>query len=117
MGDLHGGLFTEKYDRTYSDRDLVRRIFDYFRPQLRKMLIVAVLVALASTLQAAMPILLARGIDDLVLKCLATLADLGETGRQYDCRSDAVFAALGHDGRYGGRGNGNDHEVDRVIDL
>ena len=65
MGDLHGGLFTEKYDRTYSDRDLVRRIFDYFRPQLRKMLIVAVLVALASTLQAAMPILLARGIDDL----------------------------------------------------
>ncbi|MCC6704024.1 MAG: ABC transporter ATP-binding protein, partial [Thermomicrobiales bacterium] len=65
MGDLHGGLFTEAYDRTYSDRDLVRRIFDYFRPQLRKMLLVALLVALTSGLQAASPILLSRGVDEL----------------------------------------------------
>jgi ABC-type multidrug transport system fused ATPase/permease subunit len=65
MGDIHGGLFTESYDRTYSDRDLVRRIYDYFRPQLKKMLLVASLVALTSTLQAAMPILLSRGVDEL----------------------------------------------------
>lgn len=65
MGDLHGGLFAENYDRTYSDRDLVRRIYDYFKPQLRKMFLVAVLVALTSGLQAAMPILLSRGVDEL----------------------------------------------------
>lgn len=65
MGDLHGGLFTESYDRTYSDRELVRRIYDYFRPHLKKMLLVASFVALSSGLAAAMPILLSRGIDDL----------------------------------------------------
>ena len=32
MGFILDGLETEAYDRTYSDRELLRRIVSYFRP-------------------------------------------------------------------------------------
>ncbi len=41
MGFILDGLDTESYDRSYSDRELVRRILSYFRPHARRMLIVA----------------------------------------------------------------------------
>lgn len=65
MGFIMDGLDAESYDRTYGDRDLTRRIISYFRPQMKGMLSVAGLVALVSVLQAAMPILLADGLDRL----------------------------------------------------
>jgi ABC-type multidrug transport system fused ATPase/permease subunit len=65
MGFIMDGLDAESYDRTYSDRALVRRILDYFRPQLRGMLLVAGLVTLTSVMQAALPILLSAGLDEL----------------------------------------------------
>jgi ABC-type multidrug transport system fused ATPase/permease subunit len=65
MGFLMDGLDAESYDRSYSDRALVRRILDYFRPQLKGMLIVAGLVTLTSVMQAAMPILMSAGLDEL----------------------------------------------------
>jgi ATP-binding cassette subfamily B protein len=57
------GLDTEAYDRTYSDRELVRRIIGYFYPYTRQMIIVAIMLALDSLARAGGPILLARAID------------------------------------------------------
>ncbi len=75
---IMGGLNAEEYDRSYSDRELVRRITAYFRPQLRKMLVVAAMVSLISLVSTATPILIARGIDLLAgnpqLQLLLSLA-------------------------------------------
>ena len=38
------GLNTEKYDRQYTDRDLMRRIATYFKPQARRLILVTVTV-------------------------------------------------------------------------
>jgi len=59
------GLDAEKYDRKYSDRELVRRISAYFRPQLRRLAVVALLVIVVSGASALSPIIVARGIDGL----------------------------------------------------
>ncbi len=63
MGFVMDGLDTEAYDRTYSDRELVRRIIGYFYPYTRQMIIVAIMLALDSLARAGGPILLARAID------------------------------------------------------
>lgn len=65
MGFFMDGLDAEAYDRSYKDSQLVKRIISYFRPRLRLMLTVAVLVVLGSLLDAAFPILIARSIDTL----------------------------------------------------
>jgi ABC-type multidrug transport system fused ATPase/permease subunit len=65
MGFLMDGLDADAYDRTYSDRQLVRRILGYFRPKAGIMLFVAALVVLNSVADTVLPILLARGIDTL----------------------------------------------------
>ena len=48
MGFILDGLETESYDRTYSDRELLRRIVAYFRPHRLQMLVVAALILLNS---------------------------------------------------------------------
>src|SRR5574340_207050 len=63
MGFVLEGLDAEAYDRTYSDRALVGRILRYFRPAGRVMLLVSLMTLLSSLLDAALPILIARGID------------------------------------------------------
>lgn len=65
MGFFMDGLDAEAYDRSYKDSQLVKRIISYFRPRLKLMLTVAVLVVLGSLLDAAFPILIARSIDML----------------------------------------------------
>lgn len=65
MGFIMDGLDAESYDRTYSDRTLVGRIWGYFRPHVGIMLSVAALIVLTSLTDTAMPILLAQGIDVL----------------------------------------------------
>jgi ABC-type multidrug transport system fused ATPase/permease subunit len=67
MGFILDGLDAEAYDRTYSDRQLIGRISGYFRPRLRMMLFVAVLVVLNSLMDTAFPLLVSRSIDMLVL--------------------------------------------------
>jgi ABC-type multidrug transport system fused ATPase/permease subunit len=67
MGFIMDGLDTEAYDRTYSDRELVRRIVGYFRPFTRQMILVATMLALNSLARAGSPILLARAIDTLAI--------------------------------------------------
>jgi ABC-type multidrug transport system fused ATPase/permease subunit len=65
MGFIMDGLDAEAYDRTYGDAVLVRRIIGYFRPHLRKMLIVAAMVVLFSLSETVLPIVMSRGIDRL----------------------------------------------------
>lgn len=75
---ITGGLNPEKYDRNYSDRELVRRIVRYFRPHIGKVLLVSLMVSLISILATATPIIISRGIDTLSsnpqLQLLLTLA-------------------------------------------
>ena len=59
------GLDTESYDRQYSDRDLVRRIIQYFRPYSKGLLVVAFFLALIAISGAAVPVLVSRTINAL----------------------------------------------------
>lgn len=59
------GLDAEKYDRKYSDRELIRRILSYFRPHFARLFVVGFLVLIVSGAGALMPILVSRGIDFL----------------------------------------------------
>lgn len=59
------GLEEEKYDRTYGDRILIRRIIEYFKPQKRRLVGVSVYVILISIMGALLPITVSRGVDML----------------------------------------------------
>jgi ATP-binding cassette, subfamily B, bacterial len=63
MGFILDGLDTEAYDRNYSDRELVRRVLAYFRPHLKRMVLVAVAVTLNSAAGSAGPVLIGLGLD------------------------------------------------------
>ncbi len=67
------GLDTEAYDRQYSDRDLLARMMAYFRPHLRRLAAVSALVVLLALSGAALPILVARGVDALAARMDAAL--------------------------------------------
>jgi len=68
MGFILDGLETEAYDRTYRDRDLVRRILGYFRPHVRRMVLVATTLTLNSVTTTAGPILISRAVDRLMVE-------------------------------------------------
>jgi ATP-binding cassette subfamily B protein len=60
---MFSGLNTEAYDRTYTDRQLVRRVAGYFGRDRRRMLwTLATIVALA-VISAIQPLLVAEGIN------------------------------------------------------
>ncbi len=63
MGMVRGSLAAEKYDREYSNRELVQRIWQYFRPWWTRMSGVIAMVTLLSCLSAAVPVLIARGVE------------------------------------------------------
>jgi len=63
MGFILDGLETEAYDRTYRDRELLRRIVEYFRPYTGRMVLVAVAISLNSLAGTGGPILISKGID------------------------------------------------------
>jgi ABC-type multidrug transport system fused ATPase/permease subunit len=65
MGFLMDGLDPEAYDRSYTDRQLVQRIVGYFRPQGRKMALVASAVVLTSLIDTSVPIVISRSLDRL----------------------------------------------------
>ncbi len=56
-------LDAEKYDRTYSDRDLLERIKKYLKPHARFLFFVAGLVLFISASGAVQPVLVSRGLD------------------------------------------------------
>ena len=56
-------LDAEKYDRTYSDSDLAKRILGYFKPQRRLLFIISLLTLLVAGAGASLPIIVSRGVD------------------------------------------------------
>ena len=66
MGFIMDGLDAEEYDRTYSDKLLVRRVLGYFRPHLGIMILVAMMIVLNSLADIALPLLLSRGVDAVI---------------------------------------------------
>ena len=67
MGFLMDGLEAEGYDRSYTDRQLLGRIYDYFRPHLPAMGFVATMIVFDSLISAVLPILIARGLDAIAI--------------------------------------------------
>jgi len=57
------GLNDEKYDRQYTDRELVRRMLEYFKSQKARLVWVLVLVVMLAGIGAALPVLVARMVD------------------------------------------------------
>ena len=57
------GLNDEKYDRQYTDRELMRRIFAYFKPQTARLMWVILFVILVAGISAALPVVVARMVD------------------------------------------------------
>lgn len=72
MGFILDGLDSESYDRTYSDRELLRRIASYFRPHARAMVVVAIALAFNSLAGTAGPIVIANAIDLLAQRPTTT---------------------------------------------
>lgn len=56
-------LDTEGYDRQYSDRQLFRRMVDYFSPHLRGLITIVVLLLIIALSGAMQPIIVSRGLD------------------------------------------------------
>jgi ATP-binding cassette subfamily B protein len=65
MGMIRGALTAEAYDREYSNRDLVRRIWRYFVPHWQRLVGIVLMVTLLSLFGALAPILVARGVQAL----------------------------------------------------
>ena len=65
MGFFMDGLDAEAYDRTYSDRALVRRVLSYFWPQGRRILAVAGAILAQSLVDIILPIFISRSLDDV----------------------------------------------------
>ncbi len=60
---FYSSLAAEKYDRQYSDRDLLRRILVYVKPYLWRLALIAVTVLLISGTGAAQPWVVSRGVE------------------------------------------------------
>ncbi len=67
MGFIMDGLDAEEYDRKYSDGELVRRIIGYFRPQLPRMIVVALAILSASAVNTYLPIFISESLAELDL--------------------------------------------------
>jgi len=65
MGFMRG-MREEGYDRKYSDRELLRRIYGYFRPHARQVVLVAAITVITSLISVFPRIVMARGLDALV---------------------------------------------------
>lgn len=59
------GLDAEQYDRQYSDKQLVRRMAHYFDTHVSKLVVIGVLALASAVTAAAVPLLLARALDEL----------------------------------------------------
>ena len=96
------GLNDEKYDRQYTDRELVRRIFGYFKPQTARLVWVSLLVIVLAGIGAALPVVVARMLDllktdpdlqGILLVCfLVLLVGIGLWGLNWARRSLVVRA-------------------------
>lgn len=65
MGIMRAGLTDEAYDRSYSNRELFRRIAGYFKPSTGRMALLVTLVTVISITGAIQPVLIAWGVGSL----------------------------------------------------
>ncbi len=61
-------LDVEGYDRQYSDRELLQGIGAYFRPHLKRLLLISLMLLIIAGSNATLPVLVGRGIDMLQAK-------------------------------------------------
>ena len=61
------GLEAEEYDRKYSDKELLSRIFTYFRLYKKEMSIVIITLTISSLISALVPILSSILLNDLTI--------------------------------------------------
>ena len=59
------GLAAEKYDRQYSDKKLFGRIFDYFKEQSTRLIIVGATILVRAVIDAYTPVIVANGLDQV----------------------------------------------------
>ncbi len=57
------GLEDEKYDRQYTDRVLVGRMFNYFNTQVTRLVYASIVIILLAVIGAALPIVVSRMVD------------------------------------------------------
>jgi ATP-binding cassette subfamily B protein len=67
------GLDAEAYDRTYSDRQLVRRMVEYFKPHARRIVGIVAGLLIISAAGAATPVLVAQGVNLMASSPSSTL--------------------------------------------
>jgi len=79
MGFMYG-LREDGYDREYSDRELLRRIYRYFLPHARQVVLVAAITVSTSLISVVPRIVMARGLDVLVKDRQNLVALLGIIG-------------------------------------
>jgi len=65
MGWMMDGLESDRYDRTYGDLNLVRRVLAYFKPHWKAMAVVVLAIVCDSAVSAGTPILISWGIDQV----------------------------------------------------
>jgi ATP-binding cassette subfamily B protein len=68
------GLNSEKYDRQYSDRVLVKRMIGYFSTQKKRMTGIVILVGVMAALGAALPVIVSKIMD--LLKARPTVESI-----------------------------------------
>ncbi|MFX1259937.1 MAG: ABC transporter transmembrane domain-containing protein, partial [Promethearchaeota archaeon] len=62
---MYIGLESEEYDRIFRDRDLLKRIFHYFSPYKRIMILVILFLAISSLSNSFVPILVRLALNNL----------------------------------------------------
>lgn len=60
-----GNLAAEKFDRQYSDKQLLNRSIEYFKPYWKQLIIIVVTVLALAAFSSAQPILISNGVDNL----------------------------------------------------
>ncbi len=66
MGMFFRNLDREAYDREYSDVELTKRIFKYFKPHSKAMGLVGLVTVISSAMVALPRVVISRGLDSLV---------------------------------------------------
>jgi len=62
---FYEGLNEEKYDRQYKDRDLAKRLLDYFTAQRKRVAVIVVMTVVLAVITAAQPVIISYGLDTL----------------------------------------------------
>ncbi|MBI9048359.1 MAG: ABC transporter ATP-binding protein [Anaerolineaceae bacterium] len=60
---VFSSLGAEDYDRKYSDKELIRRIADYFKPHIKMLLFIASMVIIVSSAGAVQPLIVSKSIE------------------------------------------------------